>query len=119
MQYLAYIVPVIAGIAFSLSCQYCYQAVEIAKGRGENLRLQQGVDALRAQIEGGRQQIKAQQDSFNRASAVSAKIGPAVVIDVQAAADKTNNPRLRELLKKYGAASGVGAQSASGKEGAK
>lgn len=119
MPYLAYIVPVIAGIAFSLSIQYCYQAVEIAKGRAENLRLQQGVDGLRAQIEGGRQQIKAQQDSINRSSAVSAKIGPAVVIDVQSAADKTNNPRLRELLKKYGATSVVGTPAASEREGAK
>jgi hypothetical protein len=95
---------VVAGIAFSLSCQYFYQANRVSEERGKVLRLQQGVDALRAQVEGVRQQLQAQQEKIDRASAVSGKIGPAVVLDVQAAAEKSNNPRLRELLAKYGAA---------------
>jgi hypothetical protein len=120
MQYLVFVVPVIAGIAFSLSCQYCYQASQVAQKRGDVLKLQQGVDALRVQVEGGRQQLQAQQEKFDRASAVSSKIGPAVVVDVQAAVEKTNNPRLRELLKKYGAATPEpSAQSAKGKEATK
>jgi hypothetical protein len=120
MQYIVYVIPVIAGIAFSFSCQYCFQAAQVAKGRGEVLRLQQGVDALRVQVESERQQLQAQQDKFDRASAVSAKIGPAVVVDVQAAAEKTNNPRLRELLKKYGAATSEAvAQPTKGKEATK
>ena len=94
----------VAGIAFSLSCQYFYQATHVSEERGKVLRLQQGVDALRSQVEGMRQQLQSQQEKIDRAAAVSGKIGPAVVLDVQAAAEKSNNARLRELLTKYGAA---------------
>lgn len=120
MQFLVYVVPVVAGIAFSLSCQYFYQATQVSEERGKVLRLQQGVDSLRAQVDVVRQQLKDQQEKIDRASAVSAKIGPAVVVDVQAAADKSNNKRLQELLTKYGAStSSAGEQSTKGKEAKK
>jgi hypothetical protein len=61
--------------------------------------------------------MQSQQEKIDRAAAVSGKIGPAVVLDVQAAAEKSNNSRLRELLTKYGAATvPPSEQSTKGKE---
>jgi len=113
-----YVSSVCAGVLLALSGRYYFVAVEKAKLRTEAFEFQQVVESLQPQLLTMRQQLQAQQDKLNKASAISQSVGPAVVSDIRLSAEKTNNPRLKELLQKYGVreVASPGAQTPSSSE---
>ncbi len=97
---LSYLVAVIAGAVVAMSCRYYVVSADNIRIRNWTVSHQQAVDVLQSQLLAKRQQIQSQQDKLNKGSAIVETVGPAVVADIQALAEKTSNARLRELLQK-------------------
>ncbi|MEY2598608.1 MAG: hypothetical protein RLZZ244_3049 [Verrucomicrobiota bacterium] len=72
------------------------------KLRVQAYELQQQLDTLTPQLTQKRQQIQSQQEKLNAGSALTQRVGVAIVADIATLADKNNNPALRELLSKHG-----------------
>ncbi len=70
--------------------------------RAEAYDFQQFVEAQQSQILTKRQQLQVQQDRLVKGSAIGDTVGPAVLKDIVALAEKPGNTRLRELLQKHG-----------------
>ncbi len=76
--------------------------------RAEAYDFQQFVEGQQAQVVAKRQQLQSQQDKLTKGSAIGETVGPAVLKDIVALAEKPGNLRLRELLQKYGVQVGAG-----------
>lgn len=94
-----------AGVSLILSGWLYWSSMDNMKLRVESYYIQQRLDGLGPQVTQKRQQMQAQQDKLNAGSALADKIGPAVVADIAAIADRNNNTVLKELLVKHGARS--------------
>jgi hypothetical protein len=70
--------------------------------RSEAYEFQQFVEGQQAQIAAKRQQLQVQQEKLTKGSAIGETVGPAVLKDIVALAEKPANTRLRELLQKHG-----------------
>lgn len=90
----------IAGAVMAMSCRYFTVSAESARFRNEIVHQQQAADALQMELINKREQIRAQQEKLTKGSAIAETIGPAVVADIQVAAEKNKNQRLRDLLQK-------------------
>jgi hypothetical protein len=91
-------------------------AVGNAAQRSEMIGFQRVTESLQSKLVAKRQVLQSQQERLNKGSAIAENIGPAVLADISAAAEKNSNPKLKELLQKYGVrAKGVpaGAQGAA------
>jgi hypothetical protein len=109
---------VVAGGFLALSCR-CYLLLgETSKMRAEAYDFQQFVETQQAQIAAKRQQLQGQQDRLSKGSAIGDTVGPAVLKDIVALAEKPVNGRLRELLQKHGVQVQAGGAD-SGAQGAK
>lgn len=97
---LSYIVALIAGGVLAMSLKYFTVSAENIQIRNETFMQQQAADALQFELINKREQIRLQQDRLTKGSAIADTVGPAVVADIKAAAEKNKNQRLRELLKK-------------------
>ena len=97
---LGYFVALIAGAVVAVSCRYYTASAVNIRIRNWAVSHQQAVDVLQSQLLIKRQQIQSQQEKLNKGSAIVETVGPAVVADIQALAEKGNNPRLRDLLQK-------------------
>jgi hypothetical protein len=95
---LSYVVALIAGAVVAMSYRYFEVSAENVRIRVETYSHQQAADTLQAELINKREQIRLQQDKLAKGSAISDTIGPAVISDIQAAAEKNKNQRLRELL---------------------
>ena len=86
--------------------------------RAEAYDFQQFVETQQAQIAAKRQQLQGQQERLTKGSAIGETVGPAVLKDIVALAEKPVNGRLRELLQKHGVRVQVGGAD-SGAQGAR
>lgn len=77
--------------------------------RAEAYDFQQFVESQQSQIAAKRQQLQAQQEKLTKGSAIGETVGPAVLKDIVALAEKPGNLRLRELLQKHGVQVAAGA----------
>jgi hypothetical protein len=100
MMNLSYAVAVIAGAVMAMSCRYFTASAESARLRSEIFQIQHAADALQVELIEKREQIGGQQEKLSKGSAIAETIGPAVVSDIQASAEKNKNQRLRALLQK-------------------
>ena len=91
---------VIAGAVMAMSCRYFTASAESARLRSEIFQIQHAADALQVELIEKREQIGVQQEKLIKGSAIAETIGPAVVSDIQASAEKNKNQRLRALLQK-------------------
>ncbi len=97
-----YVGAVFAGAFLALSCR-CYLLMgETSKMRAEAYDFQQFVETQQAQIAAKRQQLQGQQERLTKGSAIGETVGPAVLKDIVALAEKPVNGKLRELLQKHG-----------------
>lgn len=78
-----------------------YVDVGNAKLRTEAGQFLQVVESLQTKLLAARQTLQSQQEKLNKGSAISDSVGPAVVADISAFAEKSNNVRLRELLQRH------------------
>lgn len=97
-----YIAALCAGALLALSFRYFVLMGEVSKMRAEAYDFQQFVETQQSQIGTKRQQLQGQQGKLTKGSAIGETVGPAVVKDIVALAEKTGNTRLRELLQKHG-----------------
>jgi len=72
-----------------------------ARIRTEAGQFLQVVESLQSKLLAARQTLQSQQEKLNKGSAISDSVGPAVVADISAFAEKSNNARLRELLQRH------------------
>ena len=99
---ISYISAVLAGVVVALSCRSYFVSVENSRMRTEAYEFQQLVESIQPQLVTKRQQLQAQQEKLNKGSAIGQTVGPAVLGDIRASAEKNNNIKLKELLQKYG-----------------
>lgn len=59
------------------------------------------IESLQPQLLAARQQLQGQQERINRGFAISEKVGPAVLSDIQLVAEQPGAERLRQLLAKH------------------
>jgi hypothetical protein len=97
-----YVGAVFAGALLALSCRYFLLVGETSKMRSEAYDFQQFIDNQQSQIVAKRQQLQVQQEKLNKGSAIGDTVGPAVLKDIVALAEKPGSTRLRELLQKHG-----------------
>jgi hypothetical protein len=97
---LSYGVAVIAGGVVAMSLRYFAVSAENIQIRTETFAQQQAADALQVELINKREQIRLQQDRLTKGSAISDTVGPAVVADIKALAERNKNRRLRDLLQK-------------------
>lgn len=88
-------------LAVFMAGALAYFDVGNAKIRTEAGQFLQVVESLQTKLLAARQTLQSQQEKLNKGSAISDSVGPAVVADISAFADKSNNPRLRELLQRH------------------
>ncbi len=116
---------VLSAVLLAVSGRYYLVTVENAALRTEANEFQQVVDSMQPQLLAQRQQLQAQQEKLNKASALSQNIGPAVISDIRLTAERSNSLKLKELLQKYGlgtnepSALGSGATSGAASTSAK
>lgn len=120
---ISYISAGLAAVTAVLCCKYYFAMAENARIRVEGVEFQQLTESLQPQMLEKRQRLQAQQEKLNKGSAISQSIGPAVLADIRAASEKSNNVKLKELLVKYGVrevggGGGTGSQSEAGAQGA-
>ena len=120
---ISYISAGLAAVTAVLCCKYYFAMAETARIRVEGVEFQQLTESLQPQMLEKRQRLQAQQEKLNKGSAISQSIGPAVLADIRAASEKSNNVKLKELLVKYGVrevggGGGTGSQSEAGAQGA-
>ncbi len=65
-------------------------------------KTQVGIENLMSKVQTARLQLKEQQDKWNLGPAAANKVGPAILSDLAALAEKNNNPNLKALLQKHG-----------------
>lgn len=106
-----YAAPVLAGALLAISCRHYLISSEILRIRAEAFDFQQFIDSQNSELDAKRQQLQGQQTKLAKGSALSESVGPAVVRDIVALAEKPANVRLRELLQKHGVP--VGGQGAA------
>jgi len=104
-------------LAVLLASVLAYVSIGNARNRTEAAEFQIAVESLQTKLLNARQTLQSQQDKLNKGSAISDSVGPAVLADISTFAEKANNPRLRELLQKYGVRPAAGAVDAAGKKG--
>jgi len=104
-----YIGAVFAGALLALSCRFFLLSAETGRMRSEAYEFQQFVESQQSQIGAKRQQLQAQQEKLTKGSAIGETVGPAVLKDIVALAEKPVNTRLRELLQKHGVQVAAGA----------
>lgn len=97
-----YLSAVLAGGLLVLSCRCFLLVGESNKLKAEIFEFQQFVENQQSQIMAKRQQLQAQQEKLSKGSAIGETVGPAVLKDIVALAEKPANARLRELLQKHG-----------------
>ena len=97
-----YVGAVLAGGLLALSCRFFLLSAETGRMRSEAYEFQQFVEGQQSQIAAKRQQLQAQQEKLTKGSAIGETVGPAVLKDIVALAEKPVNTRLRELLQKHG-----------------
>ena len=97
-----YVGAVLAGGLLALSCRFFLLSAETCRMRSEAYEFQQFVEGQQAQIAAKRQQLQVQQEKLTKGSAIGETVGPAVLKDIVALAEKPANTRLRELLQKHG-----------------
>lgn len=90
-----------AVLAVGLVCRLYVASVNLAKSREEMTQFLRLTDKIQGQLAPKRQQLQSQQERLARGSAISQTVGPAVLSDIYAAAEKGNNARLRELLQRH------------------
>ncbi len=93
---------VLACAVLTISCRHFVLVSETSKLKNAVICLQQIVEARNLELVSKRQQLQAQQEKLLKGSAISETVGPAVVRDIAALAEKPGNPRLRDLLAKHG-----------------
>jgi hypothetical protein len=93
---------VLAGAFLALSCRLFLLTGEVNKLRAEIFEFQQFIESQQAQIVARRQQLQGQQEKLTKGSTIGDTVGPAVLKDIVALAEKPANGRLRELLQKHG-----------------
>ena len=112
-----YVVPVLASALLAMSCRYYLISTDILRIRAEAFDFQKYIDAQNLEVDARRQQLQSQETKLARGAALSESVGPAVVRDTVALAEKPVNVRLRELLQRHGVqfggrgAADVGSQS--------
>jgi methylmalonyl-CoA mutase cobalamin-binding subunit len=111
---LNYFTAVLAGGVLALSCRLYFAAVGNVEIRTETFEFQQLAEKFQSQINARRPQIQSQLEALNKKSAIADTVGPAVVSDIMALTEKTGNPRLRDLLAKYGVRVAVGGATSGG-----
>lgn len=99
---ISYISAGLAAVTAMLCCRYYFAMAENAKIRVEGVEFQQLTETMQPQLLEKRQRLQSQQEKLNKGSAISQTIGPAVLADIRAASEKSNNVKLKELLVKYG-----------------
>ncbi|MEI7775600.1 MAG: hypothetical protein WCK17_12595 [Verrucomicrobiota bacterium] len=110
---LNYFTAVLAGGVLALSIRLYSAAVGNVEIRTETFEFQQLAEKFQSQINARRPQIQAQLEALGKKSAIGDTVGPAVVSDIMNLTERTGNPRLRDLLAKYGVrVATVGATSA-------
>lgn len=97
-----YIGAVLAGALFALSSRCYLLSAGNNRMRAEAFDFQQFVDGQQSQILAKRQQLQVQQDRLVKGSAIGDTVGPAVLKDIVALAEKPVNARLRDLLQRHG-----------------
>jgi len=97
-----YIGAVLAGAFFALSCRCFLLMGDTNRLRAEAYDFQQFVETQQAQIAAKRQQLQGQQERLTKGSAIGETVGPAVLKDIVALAERPVNGKLRELLQKHG-----------------
>ena len=107
-----YVGAVLAGALFALSCRCFLLMGETNRMRAEAYDFQQFVENQQSQIGVKRQQLQGQQEKLTKGSAIGETVGPAVLKDIIALAEKPANVRLRELLQKHGVQLQAGAAEA-------
>ncbi len=113
-----YVGAVLAGGFLALSCRFFLLSGETGRMRSEAYEFQQFVESQQAQIAAKRQQLQLQQEKLTKGSAIGETVGPAVLKDIVALAEKPANTRLRELLQKHGVQVAAGASNAPAPSGA-
>ena len=98
---LGYLSFVLSAVLTLLCGRFYLVSVANAMARSETLEFQHLGDTLEGNLLSKRQLLQAQQEKLNKGSAISATVGPAVLADINAAAEK-GSVRLKELLQKYG-----------------
>ncbi len=106
-----YVVPVLGGALLAMSCKHYLISSEILRIRAKAYDFQQFVESQNLEVDARRQRLQGQQTKLAKGSALSESVGPALVRDIVALAEKPANIRLRDLLQKYGVQ--VGGQSAA------
>lgn len=99
---IGYIGLALALILLTLSCRDYLLTADTLKLRAEAFDFQQFVEGQQSQIAVKRQQLQVQQEKLTKGSAIGETIGPAVLKDIAALAEKPGNARLRELLQRHG-----------------
>jgi len=99
---ISYISAGLAALTAVLCCRYYFAMAENARIRVEGVEFQQLAETLQPQLFEKRQRLQVQQEKLNKGSAISQNVGPAVLADIRAASEKSNNVKLKELLAKYG-----------------
>jgi hypothetical protein len=112
-----YVGAVVAGGLFALSCRFFLLSAETGRMRSEAYEFQQFVEGQQTQIAAKRQQLQAQQEKLSKGSAIGETVGPAVLKDIIALAEKPVNARLRELLQKHGVQVAASAPNAAPQAG--
>jgi hypothetical protein len=98
---LSYVSAVLFGLAAGVASWFFVESIKLAKSREEMTQFLQLADKIQAQLPSKRQQLQSQQERLARGSAISQTVGPAVVADIFAAAEKGSNVRLRDLLQQH------------------
>jgi hypothetical protein len=112
-----YVGAVIAGGLLALSCRFFLLSAETGRMRSEAYEFQQFVEGQQVQIAAKRQQLQVQQEKLTKGSAIGETVGPAVLKDIVALAEKPVNARLRELLQKHGVQVAAAAPNAAPQAG--
>ncbi len=103
VEKISYVGAVCSGALLILSCQYYFLMLDLAGIKKEITEFQKLTEDLQAQVSSRRQQLQANQQMIAKGSAIGETVGPAVVKDLLAIAEKpTSNSRIKELLSKYG-----------------
>jgi hypothetical protein len=97
-----YVGAVLAGVLLVLSSRCYLLTSENNRMRAEAYDFQQFVEGQQTQVLAKRQQLQVQQDRLPKGAAIGDTVGPAVLKDIVALAEKPGNLRLRELLQKHG-----------------
>jgi hypothetical protein len=97
---LSYVVALIAGGVVAMSLRYFTDSAESIQIRKETFAQQQAADTFQVELINKREQIRLQQDGLSKGSAISDTVGPAVIADIKALAERNKNQRLRDLLER-------------------